>query len=216
MAASFRNYLVKFALMAAIALWAGCSDADKKADKSIEQKKDKMEQSLDVKEKSDEKAHKDSMFKASIDSVIKAIEKVSTRGMTPLYGVGRVKCVAQAPIYEELSVASDVDADKVLILNTIRQRTPGLRHIYNKHLKRNPSFCGTIVFRLNIDADGSVKKVQIDSTTTGNTDFDEEVQKTAGRWKFPKMNSSVVATFPTTFFENSTPFKKPTSPEILF
>jgi TonB family protein len=69
---------------------------------------------------------------------------------------------------------------------------------------------------LNIDADGSVKKVQIDSTTTGNTDFDEEVQKTAGRWKFPKMNSSVVATFPTTFFENSTPFKKPTSPKILF
>ena len=36
MAASFRNYLVKFALMAAIALWAGCSEADKNAEKSTE------------------------------------------------------------------------------------------------------------------------------------------------------------------------------------
>ncbi len=230
MAASFRNYLGKFALLAVIALLASCSNADKNADKSIEQKKDKMEQSLDVKEKSDEKAHKDSMFKVSIDSVIKAIEKVSTRGMTPLYGVGRVKCVAQAPIYEELSVASDVDADKVLILNTIRQRTPGLRHIYNKHLKKNrvkaclknnhddikPDFNGMIVFKLNVNADGSVQKAEIQSSNTGNKDFDDEVKRALNRWKYPKLKSSEVVTFPITFFEKSTPFKLTTYPEILF
>ncbi|MBR3927897.1 MAG: TonB family protein, partial [Clostridia bacterium] len=88
-------------------------------------------------------------------------------------------------------------------------RTPGLRHIYNKHLKRNPSFSGTIVFRLNINADGSVQKVQIDSTTTGNTDFDEKVQNAVGRWNFQimnsgvvaKLNTDVVATFPVQFYE---------------
>jgi TonB family protein len=126
------------------------------------------------------------------------------------YLQGRARGVAKAPTYEELSVVSGVDSNRVLVLRTIRQRTPGLRHIYNKHLKRNPSFSGTIVFRLNINADGAVQKVQIDSTTTGNTDFDEEVQKAVGRWNFQNMNSGVVAklntdvvaTFPIRFYED--------------
>ena len=120
--------------------------------------------------------------------------------------------------------------DKDSILKVIRQRTPGLRHIYNKHLKKNrakaylknnqdnvnPNFNGMIVFKLNINADGSVQKIEIQSSNTGNKDFDDEVKRALNRWKFTKMNSSVVATFPITFFENSIPFKKPTSPKILF
>ena len=98
-------------------------------------------------------------------------------------------------------MAGGVDADKALILKNIRLRTPGLRHIYNKHLKRNPSFSGTIVFRLNINADGAVQKVQIDSTTTGDRAFDEEIRKAVSRWSFPKMNSDEVATFPIRFYE---------------
>ena len=227
MASLFGKCWNKFVLLAAAVLWVGCSDAEKNADKSLEQEKGNTEQSLDVKKGDDEKARKDSAFKASIDSVLKAIGKVSTRGMTILYGSRpvdgssicmkidedefpiinekliqvRARGFAQTPTYEELSVATRVDADKALILRTIRLRIPGLRHIYNKHLKRNPSFSGTIALRLNINADGSVQKVQIDSTTTGNSVFDEEVQKAAGRWNFQKMNSSVVATFPVKFYE---------------
>ena len=37
MAKFFRSYLGKFALLATSVLWAGCSDADKNADKSSEQ-----------------------------------------------------------------------------------------------------------------------------------------------------------------------------------
>lgn len=123
--------------------------------------------------------------------------------------MAKAKGVAKAPAFEELSLDRGVYDDKVLFIQIIRRRTPGLRHIYNKHLKKSPSFSGTIVFRLNINADGSVQKVQIDSTTTGNTDFDAEVQKAVGRWNFQNMNSGVVAklntdvvaTFPVQFYE---------------
>ncbi len=233
MASLFGKCWNNFVLLAAAVLWAGCSDADKNADKLPEQEKVNTEQSLDVKKENDEKARRDSVFKASIDSVLKSVGNLSTHGTTTLYGCrpengcsvkrdengipvidekylqGRARGVAKAPTYEELSVAGGVDADKALILKIIRLRTPGLRHIYNKHLKRNPSFSGTIVFRLNINADGAVQKVQIDSTTTGNTDFDEKVQKAVGRWNFQNMNSGVVAklntdvvaTFPVQFYE---------------
>lgn len=221
--------------MAAAVLWAGCSDGDKNADKTLEQEKVNTEQSLSVKKENDEKARRDSVLETlkKIEKATKELE-VELTGTTTLYGCrpengcsvkidengipvidekylqGRARGVAKAPTYEELSVVSGVDSNRVLVLRTIRQRTPGLRHIYNKHLKRNPSFSGTIVFRLNINADGAVQKVQIDSTTTGNTDFDEEVQKAVGRWNFQNMNSGVVAklntdvvaTFPIRFYED--------------
>lgn len=220
-------------LLAAAVLWAGCSDGDKNADKSLEQEKVNTEQSLVVKKENDEKARRDSVFKASIDSVLKSVGNLSTHGTTTLYGCrpengcsvkrdeygipvidekylqGRARGVAKAPSFEELSVERGAYDDRVSFLQPIRQRTPGLRHIYNKHLKRNPSFSGTIVFRLNINAGGAVQKVQIDSTTTGNKAFDEEVRKAVGRWNFQNMNSGVVAKlntdvvaiFPVQFYE---------------
>lgn len=233
MASLFGKCWNNFVLLAAAVLWAGCSDGDKNADKLPEREKVNTEQSMDVEKQNDEKARKDSVFKASIDSVLKSVGNLSTHGTTMLYGVARdcrdcplgqerelseklikemakAKGVAKAPAFEELSLDRGVYDDKVLFIQIIRRRTPGLRHIYNKHLKKSPSFSGTIVFRLNINADGTVQKVQIDSTTTGNTDFDEEVQKAVGRWNFQNMNSGVVAklntdvvaTFPVKFYEN--------------
>lgn len=221
MASLFGKCWNNFVLLAAAVLWAGCSEVDKNADKTLEQEKVNTEQSLDVKKEDYEKAHRDSLSKrkAEIDKILKEVATLSTSGTTTLYGVVRssskglerdkdgkfiiekAKGVTKAPTYEELSVAGGVDADKALILKIIRRRTPGLRHIYNKHLKKSPSFSGTIVFRLNINADGTVQKVQIDSTTTGNRAFDEEIRKAVGRWNFPKMNSDEVATFPIRFYE---------------
>ena len=207
-------------LLAAAVLWAGCSDGDKNADKLPEQEKVNTEQSLSVKKENDEKARRDSVFKASIDSVLKSVGNLSTHGTTTLYGVVRssskglerdkdgkfiiekAKGFAKTPTFEELSLERGVYDDRVSFLRPIRQRTPGLRHIYNKHLKKSPSFSGTIVFRLNINADGTVQKVQIDSTTTGNRAFDEEIRKAVSRWNFPKKNSEDVATFPIRFYED--------------
>lgn len=227
MASLFGKCWNRFVVLAAAVLWAGCSDADKNADKLPEQEKVNTEQSLDVKKENDEKARRDSVLETlkKIEKATKELE-VELTGTTTLYGCrpengcsvkidengipvidekylqGRARGVAKAPTYEELSVVSGVDSNGALVLRTIRQRTPGLRHIYNKHLKRNPSFSGTIVFRLNINADGAVQKVQIDSTTTGNKAFDEEIRKAVSRWNFPKKNSEDVATFPIRFYED--------------
>lgn len=233
MASLFGKCWNNFVLLVAAVLWAGCSDGDKNADKSLEQEKVNTEQSMDVEKEDSEKLRRDSVFKASIDSVLKSVGNLSTHGTTMLYGCrpengcsvkrdeygipvidekylqGRARGVAKAPAFEELSLDRGVYDDKVLFIQIIRRRTPGLRHIYNKHLKKSSSFSGTIVFRLNINADGTVQKVQIDSTTTGNTDFDEEVRKAVGRWNFQNMNSGVVAklntdvvaTFPVQFYE---------------
>ena len=222
MASLFGKCWNNFVLLAAAVLWAGCSDGDKNADKSLEQEKGKTEQSLDVKKEDAEKLRRDSVFKASIDSVLKSVGNLSTHGTTTLYGVVRdcrdcplgqerdfseklikekAKGFAITPTFEELSLERGVYDDRVSFLRPIRQRTPGLRHIYNKHLKKSPSFSGTIVFRLNINADGTVQKVQIDSTTTGNRAFDEEIRKAVSRWNFPKKNSEDVATFPIRFYE---------------
>ena len=135
-----------------------------------------------------------------------------------------------APTSDEMKSTGGDEHDKDSILKVIRQRTPGLRHIYNKHLKKNrakaylknnqdnvnPNFNGMIVFKLNVNADGSVKKIEIQSSNTGNKNFDDEVKRALNRWKYPKLKSSEVVTFPITFFEKSTPFKLTTYPEILF
>jgi TonB family protein len=133
-----------------------------------------------------------------------------------------------APTGDELKLADGVGHDKDSVLKVIRQRTPGLRHIYNKHLRKNrakaclknsqdnfnPDFNGMVVFKLNINADGSVQKIEIQSSNTGNKDFDDEVKRALSRWKFPKMNSNETVTFPVTFFENAIPFRIPYYPEI--
>ncbi len=227
MASLFGKCWNRFVVLAAAVLWAGCSDGDKNADKSLEQEKGKTEQSFDVKKENDGKSHKDSVLETlkKIQKATKELE-VELTGTTLLYGCrpengcsvkidengipvidekylqGRARGVAKTPTFEELSLERGAYDDRVSFLQPIRQRTPGLRHIYNKHLKRNPSFSGTIVFRLNINADGTVQKVQIDSTTTGNKAFDEEVRKAVGRWNFPKKNSGEVATFPIRFYED--------------
>ena len=135
-----------------------------------------------------------------------------------------------APTSDEMKSTGGDEHDKDSILKVIRQRTPGLRHIYNKHLKKNrakaylknnqdnvnPNFNGMIVFKLNVNADGSAQKVEIQSSNTGNKNFDDEVKRALNRWKYPKLKSSEVVTFPITFFEKSTPFKLTTYPEILF
>ena len=227
MASLFGKSWNNFVLLAAAVLWAGCSDGDKNADKLPEREKVTTEQSMDVEKQNDEKARKDSVLKtlARIQKATKELEVVLT-GTTTLYGCrpengcsvkidengipvidekylqGRARGVAKAPTYEELSVVSGVESNRVLVLRTIRQRTPGLRHIYNKHLKKNLGFSGTVAFRVNINADGTVQNVQIDSTTTGNRDFDKDVQNAVSRWRFPKMISDEVATFPVKFYEN--------------
>lgn len=88
------------------------------------------------------------------------------------------------------------------IMRVVRQRTPGLRHIYNKFLKTKPGFAGKVTLRFTISPSGDVISISITSSTTGYGDFDDEVKTTVGRWTFGAVTSgNTTVTIPFTFSE---------------
>ena len=88
------------------------------------------------------------------------------------------------------------------IMKTVRQRTPGLRHIYNKYTKKKPGFQGKVALRFTIAPGGEVTHLFIHSTTTGNKTFDQEIAQAVCRWKFSKVKSgNTTVTIPFTFSE---------------
>src|SRR5574344_627085 len=88
------------------------------------------------------------------------------------------------------------------IMRVVRQRTPGLRHIYNKFLKTKPGFAGKVTLRFTIAPSGDVISISIASSTTGYGDFDDEVKTTVGRWTFGAVTSgNTTVTIPFTFSE---------------
>jgi TonB family protein len=89
------------------------------------------------------------------------------------------------------------------ILRVIRQHTPGLRHTYNKHLKTNPGFKGKITLKFAIAPSGSIVELTIVGTTTGVSEFDQEIRDKVRTWRFEpiKGKSNDVVTVPFTFSE---------------
>ena len=88
------------------------------------------------------------------------------------------------------------------IMKVVRQRTPGLRHIYNKFLKKKPGFQGKVTLKFTIAPGGEIISISIASSTTGYGVFDGEVKNAVSRWKFSKVKSgNTTVTIPFTFSE---------------
>ena len=88
------------------------------------------------------------------------------------------------------------------IMKVVRQRTPGLRHIYNKFLKKKPGFQGKVTLKFTIAPGGEVISISIASSTTGYGEFDGEIKGAVSRWKFSKVKSgNTTVTIPFTFSE---------------
>ena len=86
------------------------------------------------------------------------------------------------------------------VLEIIRQRKPGLRHIYNKFLKRNPKFEGRVVLRFEIAPNGEVVRSTIAYSSTGYEEFDNAVSDYVGGIPFGEVESgSAKVTIPLTF-----------------
>ena len=88
------------------------------------------------------------------------------------------------------------------IMKVVRQRTPGLRHIYNKFLKKKPGFQGKVTLKFTIAPGGEVISISIASSTTGYGEFDAQVKSAVSRWTFSKVKSgNTTVTIPFTFSE---------------
>lgn len=228
MAKFLRKYLGEFVLMTAAALWAGCSDSEKN-ENTAKQDNPKLVHPWDTKKFFDEKPEGkllEKKKKRRLDS-LRNIRELIDSGVTTLYGVyeanpravaiasvktqTKSKGLVDFPVREKISVVEKSSLDKESVFKVLVSFTPGLRHIYSiKYLMKNPDnhFEGEIVFKLIIVADGTVKDIQIVSSTTGYKEFDEDIQKAVNRWRFPKVKSGeTIVTFPITFHENPAEIK---------
>jgi TonB family protein len=88
------------------------------------------------------------------------------------------------------------------IMKVVRQRTPGLRHIYNRFLKKRPGFQGKVTLKFTIAPGGEIVSIAVVSSTTGYAEFDAEIKGAVGRWTFSKVKSgNTTVTIPFTFSE---------------
>jgi len=216
MAKNFSKYLGKIALMTAAVLWAGCSDSELEADEPAK---------LQTVQEQSKKAFVDSVQKVVRDSSITSETISGTRGrLEPildedkglgdsivaglLYGSGggvmaETKGEVQVPQESDIVIEKGYNLDERSVLKTIRQRTPGLRHIYNKNLKKKPEFKGTVVLKLKVDEMGNVENIVLDSSTTGYEEFDEDIRRAVNRWKFEKKKVRGTFKIPFKFYEKN-------------
>lgn len=126
-------------------------------------------------------------------------------GLAGLFGGGdndngglasKIKCTIKVPSASEIVVKGAIDSESVM--KVLRQRAPGLRHIYNKFLKKNPGFQGKIVLEFVVDANGRIVQMSVVSSSTGFPEFEDDVVKAVRNWTFPKVdggNSTVTIPF---------------------
>jgi TonB family protein len=89
------------------------------------------------------------------------------------------------------------------ILREVRSRSPGLRHLYNTHLKKNPGLGGKVTIRFAIAPGGQVIDAAMVSSTTGSREFEEEVLNRVRTWNFGAIKAvgNDIVTVPFNFSE---------------
>ena len=88
------------------------------------------------------------------------------------------------------------------VLETMHQRKPGLRHVYNKFLKKKPGFEGRVVLRLEIAPSGEVVRTAVAYSSTGYKEFDNAVRDYVGQMTFGEVESgNAKVTIPLTFYQ---------------
>ena len=227
MAKFLSKHLGKLALMTAAALWASCSDAKEEKVDEHATHKTQASQSKDI-----QNAIKN--INKNANSKYLPSREMDTSGVTALYGCincgkGRIidtvldtspKCLygtcgsgktarkpkgeINIPGVSDVEISDIIADDKPLFLKAIRERKPGLRHIFNKYRKNKPDFKqGTLILKLNIGTLGIVSDIIVESTTTDYPEFDEAIVKAVIRWKFPKSKTGGNVTIPFAFREDN-------------
>ncbi len=111
-------------------------------------------------------------------------------------GKGSIKTPTERDIDMGAGGGSRSAAD---ILKVVQQRTPGLRHIYNKCLKEK-EFAGKVKLKFTIAPGGEIISISTVSSTTGFASFDNEIKNAVSKWTFSKVKSgNTTVAIPFTF-----------------
>ena len=116
---------------------------------------------------------------------------------------GKAKGSVRTPSERDIDMgAGGGSRGKAEIQKVIKQRTPGLRHIYNKFLKKKPGFSGKVVLKFTISPGGEIISISVVSSSTGFSEFDKEIKSAVSRWRFGTVKSgNTTVTIPITFSE---------------
>jgi TonB family protein len=212
----------KIALMVAAILWVGCGEKNKPAE---QQKIDSEKKPVSFKSERAKLAEEkfDSLMRANgvirkmgLNGEILNCYRGAYQGMCDtiiagcLYGTcgegGGIAVKAKGsllpPQKSGIEIASGGNLAVDSIMKTLKQRYPGIRHIYNKRLINKPVFEGKVVLTFTIIADGTIDKIEIKSSSTDLLEFDEDIAKAVKRWKFSKSNGETTVTIPFVFSVN--------------
>lgn len=115
----------------------------------------------------------------------------------------KAKGSVRAPSEKDIDMGSGGGSrSQAEIMAVVRSRMPGLRHIYNKHLKERPGFSGKVTMTFTIAPGGDIISIRIASSTTGFDAFDEKIQGAVSAWKFKVIKAgNVTVTLPFSFSE---------------
>jgi TonB family protein len=129
-------------------------------------------------------------------------------GLAGLLGGGgggiatKAKGSIRTPSEHDIEIGAGSSRYAADIMKVVRQRMPGLRHVYNKLLKKKPGFQGKVALKFTIDPSGVIISISIAASTTGYSEFDNEIKSAVSRWKFSKVNAgNTTVTIPFTFSE---------------
>lgn len=126
-------------------------------------------------------------------------DSCSNKGGIATKAKGNIK----TPTARDIDMGGSGSRSESDIMKVVRQRTPGLRHLYNKFLKNKPGFQGKITLKFSIAPDGSVSSISIVSSTTGYGEFDASIKNAVSNWTFNKVDfGSTTVKIPFTFSEN--------------
>jgi TonB family protein len=106
----------------------------------------------------------------------------------------------RAPSSHDINMGGDDSRSKAEIMAVVNSRMPGLRNIYNKHLKLKPGFSGKVTLKFTIAAGGDITSISIVESTTDYPEFDRAIKNMVATWKWKTIKSgSTTPTIPFIF-----------------
>ena len=114
-------------------------------------------------------------------------------------GSGSVK----TPSMRDITINADGGTRSAAdIMKVVRQRTPGIKHLYSKFLQKK-DFEGTVKLKFTIAPGGQIISISTVSSNTGFSEFDSEIKNAVSRWTFSKVKSgNTTVTIPFKFSKN--------------
>jgi len=103
----------------------------------------------------------------------------------------------ESPSADDVGVTGSIDHERVM--KVVRQRLPGLNHLYNKYLKKKSGFQGKVVLKIDVNTNGQVTYISVNSSTVNYPEFENEIAEAVSRWKFENSTGNTIITIPCTF-----------------